>query len=98
MQITFLQKEYDQSYNMNKTFSSNINIVPSNNSGSLMKADRDTIGYAIINDFENRNVSTYSNNTNGYVFTNNSIDGEKIIYIQVVAIIIMHYLVGFVGK
>lgn len=77
MQITFLQKEYDQSYNMNKTFSSNINIVPSNNSGSLMKADRDTIGYAIINDFENRSVSTYSNNTNGYVFTNNSIDGEK---------------------
>lgn len=42
-----------------------------------MKADRDTIGYAIINDFENRSVSTYSNNTNGYVFTNNSIDGEK---------------------
>ena len=35
--ITFLSLETDQSYNMNKTFSGKINIVPSENSSTLMK-------------------------------------------------------------
>lgn len=49
MQIKFLEKDTDQSYNMNKTFSSNINIVPSSNSGSLKNLSADTLSYKIVN-------------------------------------------------
>lgn len=49
MQIKFLEKDTDQSYNMNKTFSSNINIVPSSNSGSLKNLSADTLSYKLVN-------------------------------------------------
>lgn len=49
MQIKFLEKDTDQSYNMNKTFSSNINIVPSSNSESLKNLSADTLSYKIVN-------------------------------------------------
>lgn len=49
MQIKFLEFDTDQSYNMNKTFSSNINIVPSSNSGALKNLSADTLSYKIVN-------------------------------------------------
>lgn len=84
MQITFLEKDYDQSYNMNKTFSSNINVVPSENSSDLMKQNSGTIGYKMLNltSSTSNNINYNGTVTDGVYFTNNSINGSKTYYFR----------------
>ena len=50
LKIIFLSlDDVDQSYNMNKTFSGKINVVPSENSSLLMNLKSNTLLYKIIN-------------------------------------------------
>ena len=78
MTITFLKTDYDQSENMNKTFSSNISITPSEGfnideeiflDNTLERVlSKSSLGYDI------------SSNEDGVYYTNSSIDGKKIYY------------------
>mgnify|MGYP004659461321 CR=1 FL=1 len=47
--IKFREFKTDQSYNMNKTFSGKINVVPSENSSILMGLKQDSLVYKIMN-------------------------------------------------
>ena len=49
LRIIFRELETDQSYNMGKTFSGKINVVPSENSSLLMNLKSNTLLYKIIN-------------------------------------------------
>ncbi len=49
LKIIFRELETDQSYNMGKTFSGMINVVPSENSSLLMNLKSNTLLYKIIN-------------------------------------------------
>lgn len=84
MQITFLEKDTDQSYNMNKTFSSNINIVPSSNSSELMKQNTNTLGYKVLESaIDGSSILTYNAELqDGAYFTNNNINGDRTIYLK----------------
>ncbi len=83
MIITFLKTDTDQSNNMNKTFSSNIAIVPSKNINVGQNIyEKDSLGKFI----ENSVISSISNidlndlNNNGVYYTNNSINGGIIYF------------------
>ena len=49
LEITFIDVGNDQSYNMNKTFSGKINVVPSENSSILMNLKENSLTYKIMN-------------------------------------------------
>ncbi len=77
LKITFLKTEEDQSNNMNKTFSSNIDIIASNiNIGSNLY-ENNTLGKMM----EDNVISSYNNlNEEGIYFTNSSYNGNKIYF------------------
>ena len=82
MKITFLEKTYNQSYNMNKTFSSKINILPSKKFSEFTKLSNNTLSYKIINSSVNSSNNLKYNTTGGegLYFTNNAINGTKIYF------------------
>ena len=49
LEIIFIDVGDDQSYNMNKTFSGKINVVPSENSSTLMNLKENSLAYKIMN-------------------------------------------------
>lgn len=69
--IKFLSLSTDQSYNMGKTFSGKINVVPSENSSMLMNLKEDSLTYKIMNnsnavlwvDMQYELVSAFNNET-----------------------------------
>lgn len=82
MNITFLRTDEDQSENMGKTFSANINIVTS----SKLNPNRDiyedgTLGKTIVVNATSENGLDYSTSTGeGLYYTNDAIDGETIYF------------------
>lgn len=77
MTITFLKTDFDQSNNMNKTFSSNIKITPSKNINVGENIYKDgTLGKLI----QDRMSITTEEDTEGIYYTNTSINGSTIYY------------------
>ena len=82
MTITFLKTDEDQSANMNKTFSSNINVIASSgiNSGELIYKEG-TLLEVIVNETKGSIESEdYLSNKDGVYFTNNSINGSTVYF------------------
>lgn len=83
MIILFLKTNKDQSDNMNKTFSSNINVVASNsvNSGKSIY-DSNTIGNAIVsnNIGSEKDIDFNTNPVDGIYYTNSSINGSTVYF------------------
>ena len=77
MTITFLKTNEDQSQNMNRTFSSNINVISSKNvnSGEYIYKEGTLLEKMINSLVSNTETDDYKNNKNGVYYTNNSIDG-----------------------
>ena len=77
--IQFLQTEENQNDNMNKTFSSNINIVASKgiNAGQLIYEDDTLLKEIITSNPESIESDNYKNNKDGVYYTFNSINGTK---------------------
>lgn len=80
MTITFLKTEEDQSNNMNKTFSSRINVLPSNLNNFSYIYRTNTLPYNILkNNVINKESTidyTSTASTDGLYYTNNSISGS----------------------
>ena len=73
LKITFLKTDKDQSNNMNKTFSSNITITPSNNIniGDNLFKNSTLVNYMVSN-----SKGVYDNNNDdGIYYTNSNING-----------------------
>ncbi len=77
--ITFLQTEDDQTDNMNRTFSSNINVIASKNinAGKFIYEDNTLLKEIITSDVKSIESDEYINNKDGVYFTNNSLNGNK---------------------
>ena len=82
--IKFLDKGIDQTYNMNKTFSTNINIVPSEKSSTLMTLKNNSLTYKIMNSNSKLyKVTDTSDSTSSDVslyYTNNSTNGTSVYF------------------
>lgn len=78
LNIKFIKTIEDQSNNMNKTFSSNINIVSSSiNIGTNIYKSEDYLGYKIISQVIGNELSdSFKNQINGVYKTNSSINGS----------------------
>ena len=80
MDITFLQTNTDQSNNMQKTFSSNINVIASKNtsSGKKLYSEKNSLGSVILDSYVGVEDSEEFNNlTDGVYKTNNSTNGAN---------------------
>ena len=80
--VNFLQTEDDQSDNMNKTFSSNINVIASKgiNSGEYIYKE-DTLLKEIISSLVSSTESKeYNDGKDGVYYTNNSINGSTVYF------------------
>ena len=83
--ITFLSLDTDQSYNMGKTFSGKINVVPSENSSTLMNLKENSLTYKIINS----DSSIYTNGDNiisGADFATESADINNNLHVSKLAL------------
>ena len=82
--IKFLDKGIDQTYNMNKTFSTNINIVPSEKSSTLMTLKNNSLTYKIMNSnsklYKVTDTSDSTSNDVSLYYTNNSTNGTSIYF------------------
>src|SRR5574344_608057 len=80
MTITFLKTDEDHSNNMNKTFSSKINVLPSNLNNFSYIYRTNTLPYNLLKNNVINNESTIdytsSTSTDGLYYTNNSINGS----------------------
>ncbi len=84
--ITFLRTEDDQTSNMNKTFSSKIDVVGSTeiNSNLNIYADN-SLGYTMINGNTPTSADSIdftASPTNGLYYTNNSINGSTVYFFR----------------
>lgn len=85
MKITFLETENNQNDNMNRTFSSNIDITPSPvNIGSDI-FEKNSIGEKVVKDLVGseyliNNAKDETTIKNGTYYTNSSIDGKTIYF------------------
>ncbi len=77
LEIEFLQTNEDQSDNMNKTFSSNINIFSSKklNAGELLYKKDTLLEKIITNSKGNIGIKEYNDLEDGVYYTNNSLNG-----------------------
>ena len=82
MTITFLKTEEDQSNNMNKTFSSNINVIASKgiNSGELIYKNETLLEEIISSLVSNTESKEYTSGKDGVYYTNNSINGSTVYF------------------
>lgn len=82
MNITFLKTDEDQSENMNKTFSANINVTSSSKYNPNKNIYNDgTLGSKIVtNALSELNLDYSSNTGEGVYYTNDSINGETIYF------------------
>ena len=79
MSITFLKTDEDQSNNMNKTFSANINISSSTPSKDIYESG--TLGSKIVaNASSELNLNFSSTSGEGVYYTNDAINGETIYF------------------
>lgn len=81
MKISFLKTKEDQSNNMNKTFSSNINVISSSmNSGEDIYKDS-ALGKIITNSvIGSENSEDFNNYVDGVYYTNSSNNGNTIYF------------------
>lgn len=82
MTITFLKTNDDQSDNMNKTFSSNINVISSKgiNSGEYIYKNETLLEKIITSLVSNTDSSDFASNKDGVYYTNNSINGSTVYF------------------
>jgi hypothetical protein len=82
MTITFLKTNDDQSDNMNKTFSSNINVISSKgiNSGEYIYKNETLLEKIITSLVSNTDSSEFASNKDGVYYTNNSINGSTVYF------------------
>ena len=78
MKITFLKTEFNQSGNMNKTYSSNISIIPTEGINIDQELYKNNTIEKIMS-FESLGYDT-SEKIDGVYYTNSSINGKKIYY------------------
>ncbi len=80
--ITFLKTDEDQNGNMNKTFSSNINVIASKNinAGKYVYDEGTLLEKIITSNPESTESDNYKNNKDGVYFTNNALDGNKVYF------------------
>ena len=83
MDITFLQTNADQSNNMQKTFSSNINVLASKytSSGRKLYSEDKSLGSVILDNYVGiEDSEEFNNYTDGVYKTNNSTNGANIYF------------------
>ena len=78
-QVTFLDTNTNQNDNMNKTFSSNIDIIPSNINIGDELFESGTIGYAFKKDLIG-SFAELDNSKDGVYYTNSSDDGNIVYF------------------
>lgn len=82
MTITFLKTNEDQNENMNKTFSSNINVISAKNinSGEYIYKDGTLLKKIVTSLVSNTDSNDYKNFKDGVYYTNNSINGNMVYF------------------
>ena len=78
MTINFLKTDEDQNENMNRTFSSNINVIASKNvnAGEYIYKDNTLLKEIVTNAKGNTDIKDFNDNIDGIYYTNNSINGN----------------------